>query len=426
LPLIVFSYANSFFPPSANLEKSDIFADKHFENSGTEPSILKVSNSIENSNHAKVKDMTEAAVLDDLNKIRKIDKSNMLALCVEASKHYQEAMKLAEQISFNNFLKPETIIVAGAGGSAIGGELLKDLMWGKIGVPIEVCREYSLPAYANEKTLVFIVSYSGVTEEALAILLDAVKRKCMIVCISSGGQLLKFSEKLKLPHLRVPSGMAPRAALPYLFTPIPLFLERLGLVSNVGVELSEAVKILEKAKLGNSPKTPLSDNFSKNLASRLAGTVPIIYGFGIYRSVAQRVKQQFNENSKVPSKWEFFPELNHNEIVGWASKELAKVFSVVFIRDEGESPETRWRIEVTKEFMSGKVAKVFEVWSRGKSRLARMLFSVYIGDLVSVYLAILRGVDPTPVEAITLLKEKVKQSGVKEKTISELDKLCGK
>jgi glucose/mannose-6-phosphate isomerase len=387
--------------------------------------ILKVRNSIENLHYAEVKDMTEAVVLDDLNKIRNIDKSNMLALCVEASRHYREAMKLAEEISFNHF-KPETVIVAGAGGSAIGGELLKDWASDTIDVPIEVCREYSLPAYANDKTLVFIVSYSGETEEALGVLLDAVRRNCMIVCVSSGGQLLKFSEKLKLMHLRVPSGMAPRAALPYLFTPMPLFLERLGLISNVGVELSEAVKTLEKAKHANSPKIPLSDNLSKKLASSLAGTVPVVYGFGIYRAVAQRFKQQFNENSKVPSKWEFFPELDHNEIVGWASNELAKSFSVVFIRDEDESPEIRWRIEVTKELISEKIENVFEVWSVGKSRLAKMLFCVYIGDLVSVYLAILRGVDPTPVKAITLLKEKIKRSGVKEKTISELDKICGK
>ena len=370
--------------------------------------------------------MAEASVLDDLDKIRNIDKSGMLALCVEVSKHYREAMKLAEKISFNNY-KPEMVIVAGAGGSAIGGELLKDWASDKTDVPIEVCREYSLPAYANENTLVFIVSYSGETEEALGVLLDAVRKNCMIVCISSGGQLLKFSKKLKLIHLRVPSGMAPRAALPYLFTPLPLFLERLGLISNVNVELSEAVKILEMAKDENSPNTSVSDNFSKKLASSLVETVPIVYGFGIYRAVAQRFKQQFNENSKVPSKWEFFPELNHNEIVGWeASRGLAENFSVVFIRDEDEPPEIRWRIEVTKELMSEKVERIFEVWSAGKSRLARMLFSVYIGDLVSVYLAVLQGVDPTPVKAITLLKEKIKRSGVKEKTIIELDKIYGK
>jgi glucose/mannose-6-phosphate isomerase len=374
----------------------------------------------------KVKWMAEAPVLDDLDKVRKIDKSNMLTLCAEASKHYSKAAKLAYKISFDHLPKPKTVIVAGAGGSAIGGELLKDWARDKINVPIEICREYSLPAYAKDKTLVFIVSYSGETEEALGVLLDAVRRNCMIICISSGGQLLQFSEKLKLPHLRVPSGMPPRAALPYLFAPIPLVLERLGLISNVSVELSEVVRILEKAKDENSPKASLSDNFSKKLASNLVGTVPIVYGFGIYRAVAQRFKQQFNENSKVPSKWEFFPELNHNEIVGWASSKLAENFSVVFIRDEDEPPEIRWRIEVTKELISEKVKRIFEIWSVGKSRLARMLFSVYIGDLVSVYLAIIQGVDPTPVEAITLLKERIKRSGVKEKTISELDKICRK
>ena len=370
--------------------------------------------------------MAEASVLDDLDKVRKIDKSSMLTLCAEASKHYRKAAKMADEISFDHFPKPETVIVAGVGGSAIGGELLKDWARDKIDVPLEVCRGYSLPAYANDKTLVFIVSYSGETEEALGVLLDAVRKNCMIICISSGGQLSRFSEKLKLPHLRVPSGMPPRAALPYLFAPIPLTLERLGLVCNVSVELSEAVKILEKAKDENSPKTPLVNNFSKKLALSLVGTVPIVYGFGIYRAVAQRFKQQFNENSKVPSKWEFFPELNHNEVVGWSSGELAENFSVVFIRDEDELPEIRWRIEVTKDLMSEKVERIFEVWSVGKSRLSKMLFSVFIGDLVSVYLAILQGVDPTPVETITLLKEKIKRSGVKEKTVSELDKICGK
>jgi len=367
-------------------------------------------------------------ILDDLAEMKRIDKSDMLSFCVEATEHYQKAAKLAEAVRIN-YSKPQTIIVAGMGGSAIGGELLKDWTRDKIDVPIEICREYSLPAYADERTLVFVVSYSGETEEALSMFLDAIKRNCMIFCISSGGKLLEFAEKLKLPYLRVPSGIPqPRAALPYLFLPMLVILEKLGLVSNVSSEISEAIEVLAQVKDENSPETPLNDNSSKMLASKINGTVPVVYGFGIYRAVAQRYKQQFNENSKVPAKWEFFSELNHNEIVGWeGAKELSNHFSTIFIREMDEPEEIRQRIEVTKELMSQEATKkIFEVWSSGQSRLAKMLYTIYIGDFTSVYLAILRGVDPTPVKTISLLKERITQSGVKKKIIGELRKLCEK
>jgi len=365
-------------------------------------------------------------ILDNIDEIKKIDKSDMLSLCIEAAKHYGEAAKLAKAVSIS-YPKPQTIIVAGMGGSAIGGELLKDWAKDRITVPIEVNKEYSLPAYANRNTLVFVVSYSGETEESLSVFLDALKRNCMTVCISSGEKLLEFSDKLNVPYLRIPSGFPPRAALPYLFVPLPIILEKIGLVSNIYTEISEAIQMLKRVSEENLPEKPIGDNFSKTLASNISGTVPVIYGFGIYRAVAQRFKQQFNENSKIPSRWEFFPELNHNEVVGWeAAEELAKHFSVILIRDKDEPDEIRQRIEATKELMSLKSVKVFEVLSRGKTALAKMLTTVCIGDFTSVYLAVLRRIDPTPVKTITLLKEKMKTSGVKEKIIHELQKFVVK
>jgi len=370
--------------------------------------------------------LSKAKILDNLNEIKRIDKSDMLSFCVEAPKHYAEAAKIAKAVSIS-YPQPQTIIVAGMGGSAIGGELLKDWARDKIAVPIEVCREYSLPAYADKNTLVFVVSYSGETEESLSVFLDAIKRKCMTVCISSGGVLHEFAEKLDVPHLCVPSGMAPRATLPYLFVPLPILLEKIGLVSDVTSEISETIKILRQVSDSNSPKKPFKDNFSKKLASNICGTVPVIYGFGIYRAVAQRLKTQFNENSKFPAKWEFFPELNHNEIVGWeAVEELAKYFSVILIRDDDESEAMRQRIQATKELICKESVKVFEVQSVGKSRLAKMSSVICTGDFTSVYLAIMRGIDPTPVKTITLLKEKMKRSGVKEKIIRELQKFSAK
>ncbi|MEM2105053.1 MAG: bifunctional phosphoglucose/phosphomannose isomerase [Candidatus Bathyarchaeia archaeon] len=367
--------------------------------------------------------MPKAEILDDLSAIKKIDKGNMLSFCVDAAKHCEEAAKLAEYVDLG-YPKPEEIIVAGMGGSAISGELLKDWARERIAVPIEVCREYSLPAYASRKTLVFVISYSGETEESLSVYLDAVKRKCMVICISSGGTLQKFAEKMKVPHLIVPSGIAPRAALPYLFVPLPTFLEKLDLVSGVRAEISETLNLLKVVGAANAPDKPLKQNFSKKLALDICGTVPVIYGFGIYRAVAQRLKQQFNENSKIPSKWESFPELNHNEIVGWESaKEFAKLFSVIFLRDACEPEAIRERIVATQELISKASAKTFEIHGNGRSVLARMLSAICVGDLVSVYLAILRGLDPTPVKTIAFLKERLKRVGVKEKVISALQKL---
>jgi glucose/mannose-6-phosphate isomerase len=370
--------------------------------------------------------MSKTKILNDLTEIKKIDRSNMLSFCVGAPEHYEKASRLAKTFSIN-YPKPRTIIVAGMGGSAIGGELIKDWARDRIAIPIEVCREYSLPAYADKNTLAIIVSYSGETEETLGVFLDAVKRRCMTLCISSGGTLQEFAQKLSVPYLLVPSGMAPRASLPYLFIPLPILLEKVGSVSNITSEISDTIKSLKQVSDASSPEKLLDKNFAKKLAVSISGTAPVVYGFEIYCSVAHRLKTQFNENSKVPAKWECFSELNHNEIVGWeAANELARHFSAIFIRDDSESEAMRARIGITQELMRKKSLKIYEVKGVGKSRLAKMSSVICIGDFTSVYLAIMRGIDPTPVKSIASLKEKLKQSGTKEKIIGELQKIAKK
>ena len=290
-------------------------------------------------------------LLDNVDKIYAVDKSGMLNFSVNAAKHYREAAQFADKIQVN-FPKPDNIVVAGLGGSAIGGDLLKDWTKTQLSIPIEVSREYHLPAYANKKTLVVITSYSGDTEETLSSFLDALKRGCMIYCISSGGALIKYARKHKVPHLQVPSGMPPRAALPYMLIPLLVLMEKAGLVKGVQDELKETFPLLEKISTDNGPTKETNDNFAKMLAHNIGETTPIIYGFGVYRSVAQRFKQQFNENSKSAAKWEYFPELDHNEIVGWEGRgEQCKWFSVIFIRDKEEPVEIECRIETTKQIM---------------------------------------------------------------------------
>ena len=361
--------------------------------------------------------------LDKMDEILRIDKNNMLTFCTETPKHYAKATKTAQKITIS-YYNPSSIVIAGMGGSAISGDLLKDWAREKIDVPIEVSREYCLPAYAGKNTLVIVISYSGETEESLSAFLDATKRKCMTVSVSAGGALERFAMKLGSPHLSVPAGMPPRATLPYLFIPLPILLEKTGLTSDVASDISEATSVLKKVSNANSPEKPLEENKAKSLATSLCGTIPVVYASGFYRGVAQRFKTQFNENSKVPAKYEVFPELNHNEIVGWEEQsELTRIISAIIIRDKAEPDEVRSRIEVTKELMQPAVSKIVEVWTQGEGGLAKMLSTIVVGDFTSVYLAILRKTDPTPVKTIESLKERMKQTGLKAKIIRELHKL---
>jgi glucose/mannose-6-phosphate isomerase len=251
------------------------------------------------------------------------------------------------------------------------------------------------------------------------------KRNCMIYCITSGGALLEHAEKLNVPCLRVPSGMPPRAASPYLLVPQLVLLEKLGFATGVSEGLDEAFRILERISKENKPENPTEKNPAKSLALGLNGTIPVIYGFGIYRAIAQRWKQQFNENAKIPAKWETFPELDHNEIVGWENAgNLAECLSTIFLRDRFEPLEVRSRIEITKSLMP-KTSKEFEVYAQGDAELAKMLSVILVGDFASVYLAVLRKTDPTPVKTISLLKQKLGETGNRERIIREIETLRG-
>jgi len=362
--------------------------------------------------------------LEDPEEIKQVDKADMLKFCLNMSRHYREAFSLASGIT-NSYSKPRNIIIAGMGGSAIGGELLKDWARNKICVPIEVNREYHLPAYANEETLVLITSYTGDTEETLSALLDAIKYKCMIYCITSGGTIMRIAEQLQIPFLRVPSGMPPRAALPYMLVPLLLFLEKTGLSTEVSKELEEAFSIIEVIEKQNAAKTLVDNSLAKMLAVNINGFILLVYGFGLFSGVARRFKQQINENAKMMAKWDNLPELDHNEIVGYEKIEKHKErFVAIFIRDKAEPIEIRSRIEITKNLMVATGISLYEVWSQGSGGLAKMLSIVAVADFLSVYLAVLRGVDPFPVQTIDKLKDSLKKNNVREKVILEIEKIA--
>jgi glucose/mannose-6-phosphate isomerase len=189
-------------------------------------------------------------------------------------------------------------------------------------------------------------------------------------------------------------------------------------------EIEETMSIIEEVDEENSPQIPTENNFSKKLALQLKDSVPVIYGFRQYGAIAHRLKTQFNENSKVPSRYEVFPELNHNEAVGWeATEDLTKIFSVILIRDQNEPKEIKNRIEATKKIALQKAGKIIEVQARGEGKLAKMFSILHLGDFTSVYLAILRGVDPVPVKTIDEVKMAMKKKyNAVEKVEKEIQK----
>jgi glucose/mannose-6-phosphate isomerase len=353
-------------------------------------------------------------LLDNLDIIHQIDKSNMLADLVKTPIFCLDAIELAKKISIKFSLKPKNIVIIGMGGSAIGGEILKDWLHQKIQIPIEVCRDYILPAYVDKDTLIFANSYSGNTEETIKSFLEAKKRQCRIIAITSGGKVGELCRKLDIIQIKIPSGLQPRVAIPYLFFPLPIILERIGILSSVETELEETIRIIKKIVAANSPEIITKENMAKKIAIDILGTIPIIYGFRQYSSISYRMKSQFNENSKILCKTGIFPEINHNETVGYeAPLNILNKFSIILIRDSQESPEIKNRIEVTSNLVFGRVKKIIEINAKGSGRLAKMFSVLCLGDFVSVYLALLQNKDPTPVKIIDSIKrELAKRSNI--------------
>jgi glucose/mannose-6-phosphate isomerase len=353
-----------------------------------------------------------AEILDAPNSIAAVDKHKMLEAIRSFPSYCVEGLKLGLEANLTplkeKIKKISSLVFLGMGGSAIGGSLLKDWAYDRLKVPVEVCRSLAVPSFLNEETLTITVSYSGNTYETLTAFMEAVSRRSPVLTVSSGGKLAEESSSRGLVHLKVPGGLQPRAALPYLMMPVGVVLERLGVFEGFRREAEEAVRLLEKAGRSMKPEIPVNENSAKRLAITLYGSLPAVYGFREYASVAYRFKTQLNENSKVFCKHDVFPELNHNEIVGLEKLQpfLSGKIHIVILRDGREPAEIKAMIEAFQEAVSQFNLQITEVYAEGESRLSRMLYLIHLADYVSFYLAILNGVDPTPISSIASLKRK--------------------
>lgn len=338
-----------------------------------------------------------------------MDSHNMLGAAAGLPEQIEEAYRLAEEVDLPVKKEIKNVVVAGLGGSAIGGDLLRVYAAGKLNIPVSVVRDYTLPRYIDESSLVIATSYSGNTEETLSAFAEAEKRGASIVVITTGGKLAEAAKNSHIPAVIIPGGVAPRAATGFLFIPAVALLNRLGLAEGIDEDIKETVEVLKSIREEVSDGVPLEKNRSKQIAHFFKDGIPVVWGAsGTSEVAAQRWKGQINENAKAPAYWNVFPELNHNEIVGFeVPGEVLNKLRVVMLRDEYDHDQVKKRMEITRRIIEKAGVRVQEVISSGKSCMARMYSLIYPGDYASIYLAFLYNIDPGPVKIIDYLKKEL-------------------
>jgi glucose/mannose-6-phosphate isomerase len=342
-----------------------------------------------------------------------VDRDGMLAevagLPAQLRDGYEGARRLLAGAFLGTFpaippAAPEGLVVCGMGGSAIGADLVLACL-PELPVPAAVVRGYQIPPWAGPETLTVVVSYSGETEEALACAAQARSRDCAPVCVTSGGSLAAYAEAEGLPLVLVPGGGQPRAAVGSLSMPLLATLEASGLAQEHAGEVAAAAAQLEADNALLGPECPEGGNPAKTLARKLERRLVVVYGAGPTLPIARRWKGQINENAKAPAFFNELPELDHNELMGWTS--LPQVTSsavALFLTDQSAVERLARRAELTAREYEALGVQTELVSSRGSSRLVRLFSLVQLGDYTSCYLALLYGVDPTPVDAIQAFK----------------------
>lgn len=327
--------------------------------------------------------------------IEDLDVQNYIKDLEDFPYHLIDAYELAKGVKITG--KFDKIFVCGMGGSSISGELLKAYM-AEFGVPVFVNRDYELPKYVNEKTLIFFISYSGNTEETISAFRVALKRGSEIVAIASGGKLKELCQTHNKKLILVPGHHQPRASLGYLFIPMLRVLENSGAIPKIENTLKNISKQL---------KNPSYRLKAEELARNLKDKTALIYASEKFACVAQRWKTQINENTKIHAFYNTFSEMNHNEIVGY-TKLLAK-FHMIIISSEKDHPRIRKRFALVKKLVKEKGVDVTEMSIIGENHLHQILSAIHIGDWTSYFLALLYGIDPSPVDIIENLKKELRK-----------------
>ncbi len=340
------------------------------------------------------------------------DHHNFIRFLNEFPEQLAEARTIYESSTINvDFSRIHNVVFTGMGGSAISGDLVSAYLAPRLTVPAIVNRDYTLPAFVNENTLVVGSSYSGNTEETITALNHALERGAQVLAVSSNGQVAELAEAKGFPLIQIPGGLPPRQALGYLFIPLLLFFDGSPLAPGNPVNLDELFKLMSELQKRFDPSQSQGNNLAHHIAQTLYHTIPVIYTAVHYLyPVTVRWRNQFNENSKMMAFSNVFPELNHNEIMGWEGpEEVNRLFRVIILRDPNESERNRQRVEITKTIIKDKGIPILEIFAEGQSELARMFSLIYTGDWASYYLAMINEKDPIRIDSIDLLKKKLSE-----------------
>jgi glucose/mannose-6-phosphate isomerase len=294
------------------------------------------------------------------------------------------------------------VVLAGMGGSALPGVIIGS--WPQLRVPFEIVRNYAVPEYVGEQTLFISSSYSGNTEETLEALKHAEEKGAQIVVIAAGGKLADIARAKGYPLYEIPSGVQPRMATFYFLNAFVKILAPLGLTVQNTDELSQISEWLKGQIEAWQPTVPVKDNLAKQVALELMGKTVIMYSGPLLFPAANKWKICMNENAKNTA-WTYqYPEFNHNEFIGWSSHPVDKPFAVVEIRSSLEHPRVQKRFTVSERLLSGKRPAPIVVVPQGETLLQQLVWSITLGDFVSIYLALLNGVNPTPVDLVERFK----------------------
>lgn len=336
--------------------------------------------------------------------VKKYDPQNQFQVLKDTYKQIEYAWENEKGFEAIDKKKYNSIVLCGSGGSAISGDLIKNYLLNELNFPLIINRNYNLPAFADENSLVIISSYSGNTEESISCFKEALNVESNIIAISTGGTVKRISDEKDIPFIQIKSGFQPRFALGLGFFTLLKLLQSLDLINNEEQNVKKITNLWKE----RGEEYSLENNNALNLAKELIGFTPLIYSTEDSSAVGYRFKCQLNENSKVHAFLNVLPEMNHNEIIGWETytgKNL--VAKVITILDDNYHPRIKKRFRILTELIKQNDLDILPLSSSEKNRKVRIMDLIYLCDWISYYLAVLRGFDPSEIDFIIKMKERL-------------------
>jgi glucose/mannose-6-phosphate isomerase len=342
----------------------------------------------------------------DKDSIEAVDPRGMLGDVLAQPLQLGDALWRTQSAGIRPRDLPGGLVVCGMGGSAIGGDLATAALGDRATRSITVVRGYAIESWTLPESLVLCASYSGDTEETLACFEAAGAAGAQRVVLTTGGTLAALAREEGVPVIGVPAGMQPRAAVVYMTIGVMECAALCGAAPGLHAEIDTATALLERLVEEWGPGGD-EDSLAKSVARQLHGTVPVIHGASATIAPARRWSTQINENADTPAFWSELPEGNHNQVCGWERGRAAAPLAGVFLCDPDQHPRVERHVDLAAAELERVGAPALQVQARGESRLERVLSAVLLGDLVSVYMAALAGVDPTSTPALTRLKSQL-------------------